>query len=304
MVIRDHVRGLGGALLGALPRRSGGSSPALRFSAYASRERANVTGADARRNEQFWLSKFAAGVPVLDLPADRPRPSRRRFESRRLDVRLPADLVAELKRFSGRAGASLFGGLLGAFGALLSRLTGQTDVVIGVPSAGQSAAEMESLVGHCVNLLPLRLAVAPALRAIELVTSTQREMLDAFEHQEYTFGSLLKQLPIERDPSRLPLVNVMFNVDQSAGDDALDFDGLKVRISTNPRHFENFELFVNITPEGRELAIECQYNLSLFDEVTVRHWLDCFEQLLRSMVRMPNARSAGWRCWAPRSRRC
>lgn len=86
--------------------------PALRFSAYASRERANVTGADARRNEQFWLSKFAAGVPVLDLPADRPRPSRRRFESRRLDVRLPADLVAELKRFSGRAGASLFGGLL------------------------------------------------------------------------------------------------------------------------------------------------------------------------------------------------
>lgn len=261
-----------------------------RFEAYSQRESSPETQAELAANEAFWLQRFeGADLPVLDLPSDRPRPGRRSFASRRRDTRLGADLVADLKRLGGQSGASLFGVLLSGFAALLARLTGQNDIVVGVPAAGQSATGMESLVGHCVNLLPVRTRIDAAGRVIDLLRSTQASLLDAFDHQQYTFGSLLKKLRFERDTSRLPLVSVMFNVDQSVDDESLDFGGLRVRTTTNPRHFENFELFVNITPESGTLGIECQYNTDLFDDATIGHWLECFEFLLRGLVRHPQA---------------
>ena len=97
----------------------------------------------------------------------------------------------------------------------LSRLTGADDLVIGVPSAGQSIGDQGGLVGHCVNLLPIRLVSASAEPLPKLIAATQRTMFDAFEHAQCTFGSLLKKLAIARDPSRLPLVSVMFNLDET-----------------------------------------------------------------------------------------
>jgi amino acid adenylation domain-containing protein len=238
-------------------------------------------------HERFWLERFAGEIPVLDLPTDRPRPPVKTFDSRRIDVWLDDDLIRELKRVFAKQRASLFVTLLAGFGSLMARLSGQQDIVVGVPAAGQNIGGHDSLVGHCVNMLPVRAAYDPSLPFDQVLSSVRTAMLDAFEHQEYTFGSLLKKLPIARDPSRLPIVSVVFNVDRGLTPDQVQFEGLRAEVSVNPRHFENFDLFLNGVEMGGKLKLECQYNTDLFDADTVRRWLACYENLLRSMVAAP-----------------
>ena len=143
---------------------------------------------------------------------------------------------------------------------------------------------MHALVGQCVNFLPLRLAISGEQSFAELLSTTAGVVLDAFEHQTLTYGSLLKKLPERRDPSRLPLVSATFNLDSAMGDESELFTGLRAQVSAVPRHFDNFELFVNAVPVGGGLRLECQYNTALFDESTVRRWLALYESLLRSAV--------------------
>lgn len=253
------------------------------FADYASARSAAFGGTEAAADEAFWVSHFAGPIPTLDLPTDRPRTAWRTFSSRRQDLTLDAELVVEMRKAGSRQGASLFAILLAGFAALLQRVAGGSDVVVGVPAAGQSVDGLGSLVGHCVNLLPLRLNVNASVRAKDLISATQSALLDAYEHQGLTFGSLLKKLPIPRDTGRLPLVSVMFNIDQELDSNAAGFPGLNVEFASNPRSFENFELFVNAVQVNGALRMECQYNADLFDADTIRRWLACFEMLMRSM---------------------
>jgi non-ribosomal peptide synthetase component F len=157
-------------------------------------------------------------------------------------------------------------------------------VVVGVPAAGQASSGLTGLVGHCVNLLPIRLAVDPEQPLSALLKHSSTQLLDGFEHQALTYAALLRHLQVSRDPRRLPLVSVMFNLDQPLRGLEQAYPNLQAELSSNPRHFENFELFVNAVPVGDRLRLECQYNTDLFDEVSVRRWLAAFETLLQAAV--------------------
>ncbi|MFC3715269.1 amino acid adenylation domain-containing protein [Luteimonas soli] len=274
--------------LGALYAQHAGSPaqplpPADAYSAYAMAE----AQADPRRqqeDEAFWLARFADEVPVLDLPTDRPRPTRRSFASARVDHVLDADLTASLRRLGARRGASLFATLLAGFSTLLGRLAGQDSVVVGIPAAGQAAGGHATLVGHCVNTLPLRFHLDPESGFGASIDAAQDVLLDALEHQRYTFGTLLKKLPITRDPGRMPLVSVMFNIDQALENEAQAFPGLELEFFDNPRSHDTFELFINAAQVQGALRLECQYNRELFDEATVRRWLAAYQSLLRAAV--------------------
>src|SRR5690606_10131531 len=203
-----------------------------------------------------------------------------------------AALVAEVRRLGARRGASLFATLLGSFAALVGRIAGQDEVVVGIPAAGQSVDGHDHLVGHCVNLLPLKFELGSEPTFNALVDDAQSTLLDAIEHQRYTFGTLLQKLRVERDPSRLPLVSVMFNIDQALDQEKSGFEGLRLDFSTNPRHYENFELSINAVQVDGTLRLETQYNTGLFDARTVRRWLSAFETLLRSACEAPEERVA------------
>lgn len=256
--------------------------PALSFADHALAQAARGADAVALADEAYWRGRFADEVPVLELPTDRPRPSRRGFASAREDHALDAALVSDLRRLGARRGASLFATLLGAFAALLSRLAGQSTVVVGIPAAGQAVDGLDTLVGHCVNLLPLRFDIDPVQPFDASVDDAQATLLDALEHQRLTFGTLLQTLQVPRDPSRLPLVSVMFNIDQAIDGGPDHFPGLTLEFATNARSRENFELFVNAVQLQGGLVLECQYNTGLFDAATVRGWMCGFETLLRA----------------------
>jgi amino acid adenylation domain-containing protein len=177
--------------------------------------------------------------------------------------------------------------ILAGFEVFLHRLTGQEDVIVGVPAAGQAASGQYNLVGHCVNLLPLRSYIDNQLPFSTYLKSRQSAVLDAYDHQQFTFGSLVQKLSIPRDSSRIPLVPILFNIDQGLEPEKLSFADLEVEFFSNPRSYENFELFINATELKGKVTLECQYNTNLFDAETIRRRLAEFQILLEGIVTNP-----------------
>jgi amino acid adenylation domain-containing protein len=263
--------------------------PAESFADYALIQARRSGGSTLAADEAYWLDRFADPLAALELPADRARPPRRTFASARLDHVFDAALLTAIRRLGAQRGSSLFATLLGSFAAVLARLAGQPEVVVGIAAAAQSIDGHDHLVGHCVNLLPLRCAPDPAAPLARLLENTQTSLLDALDHQRYTFGTLLKKLGVPRDPSRLPLVSVLFNIDQALDHEATAFAGASMSFASTPRSFENFELFINAVQEHGELRLECQYNRDLFERATISRWLAAYETLLRAAVANPDA---------------
>ncbi|MFT3924999.1 MAG: amino acid adenylation domain-containing protein [Myxococcales bacterium] len=263
-----------------------GQSPALEpapsYAAYASERFAREESADGKRVLRYWRSQYEGSIPSLDLPLDRQRPALRTYASRRYDHTLSPDTVAKLRELAKREAVTLQHVLLLGFSTLLARLTQQWDLVVGLSAAGQASSEQFGLVGHCVNYLPLRVKLGPELSFREGLKLAKRTMLDALDHSECSFGALLAELPIARDPSRIPLSPVSFNLEQGVGQ--LAFAGLEVKTSVAPRAYEPFEMFANLVDHKQHIVVETQYNSDLFDEASIRDWLETYETLLLGAI--------------------
>lgn len=253
--------------------------PAVPFSTYVMATLDHAKTAEHAVVEKFWTDLFKGPIPRLDLPTDRVRPARKTFNGERLDLVLDPELVKGLRTVATRNGASFVTALLTVFEVLLHKLTGSSDIVAGLPAAGQSDLDMKHLVGHCVNLLALRSHVDDDMAFDAHLKERRTEVLDAFDHQKYTFGTLVQKLKVPREPGRIPLVPVVFNIDMDI-DDGVVFDGLDHTFVSNPRHYENFELFLNATSQGEGLVLEWSYNTDLFDASTIRDWMDRFISLI------------------------
>jgi amino acid adenylation domain-containing protein len=228
--------------------------------------------------EAFWLETFRTLPPPLDLPTDRPRPSLRTNAGNTFKHLFPASLMAALRSASAQNGNTLFSTLLSAYAVLLSRLAREQDIVIGIPVAGQGNFPGQSLVGHAVHFLPLRVDVSPELSFADLATLVQGKVYDALDHQEYTLGTLVRKLKIPSNPARLALGEVQFNLEQVGT--GLHFAGLETTLEANPKAAVNADIFFNFVDRGKDLALECDYNTALFDAGTIERWVECLQVLL------------------------
>ncbi|WP_316814877.1 amino acid adenylation domain-containing protein [Pedobacter nyackensis] len=239
--------------------------------------------------EKYWLNTFKSSVPVTDLPTDRPRLSPRSYAGRRYDYRIDSDDVKQLKKLGADADATLVVTLLSGFEILLHKVTGQNEIVIGLPTAGQAATENFYLVGHCVNLLPLKSELDESLSFDEYLRIRKTKFYDDYEHQRITFGELIKKLKLKREDSRIPLVPIMFNV--SLGMDTnFAFEGLSHHLTSNARPSETFEIFLNINSDKDAIILEWSYNINLFDSTTISQLNDSFLLLLKTVIKKPNIR--------------
>jgi amino acid adenylation domain-containing protein len=285
-----------GVLLGELSRiysaRVGGAAPevppAMQFSQYAASQSLFQQSPEMAAAENYWTRQFSGSVPTLELPGDRARPAVRTYRGGGINVPIQSELFQEVKRLGARRNCTILTTLLAAFYAWLYRLSGQEDLVVGIPAAGQMAVGSNDLVGHCANLLPLRMRVTDDIKFIDFLSPMKRCVLDAYEHQNYTFGTLIRKLKLARDLSRVPLVSVMFNVDRRNG--KLPFSGLSVEVSGNLKNYFNFDLGINAVATDTDLYLEVQYNADIFDAVTVRRLLGHYETLLAGVVRRPDER--------------
>src|SRR5450432_712336 len=259
---------------------------AIRFTQYAKEEWKFEQTPEYAEIENYWLEQYKDKPVQLNLPIDFPRPPVRTYKSQREDFELDPALIQSLKKLGARAGSSLVSTLLSSFEIFLSRLTGQEDIVLGLPAAGQSATGNHALVGHCVHLLLLRSHPNPSRGFIEFLKERKSIILDDYDHQRFTFGSLLKKLNIARDPSRVPLVPVVFNMDMGL-DDGVSFEGLRYELFYNPREYENFELSVNASGSEQRFVLEWSYNSQLFKPSTIKNMMEEFEALLMALVAEP-----------------
>lgn len=257
------------------------------FSQYANRQQERKQNGDYEKIERYWLKEYAEDVPVINLPINNSRPAMRTFNAARFDLEVSEKLVTEIKKLGAKNGCSFVNTLFAAFEVYLYRITGQADMVLGLPTAGQSAAALYNMVGHCVNLLPIRSKINPALPFSDYIKERRKQMFDAFDHQEFTMGSLLGKLPLQRDPSRIPLVPVVFNVDLGITS-GVNFHELTYEFISNPRKYENFELFVNASGMGDTLILECTYNTDLFNDAMIEQRMEEFAVLLEEIVSNPS----------------
>ena len=253
----------------------------MSFEAYARSQNKYFEGGEAQEVENYWTAQFKDLPPLLDLPLDRPRPTNKSYEGSTYRFRIPADTYRAIKKAGAQQKCTLFVTLLAGFQALLSRLSGQDDIVVGVPAAGQSLLGDEVLVGHCVNFLPLRARFTGDPLLSDYLTQIKRTVLDAYDHQNYTYGRLVRKLSIPRDPSRLPLTEVQFNLER-VGED-MEFSGLTVEVDPNAKAFVNHDLFLNVVESAAGLTLDCDYNTVLFDEATIRRWMGHYTTLLENL---------------------
>lgn len=297
-IIKHHIIGDGwstGIMLEDLSKLYNayikGEEPVLnkvyQLSDYAAEQAEFKATAEYKETEDFWLDLYKDKVPTLDMPVDRPRKSPRSYKGSRFDYQLPKEFIAQIKAIGAKAGCSLVTTLLAAFEVFLYEKTQQTDTVVGLPSSGQAATGLIDLVGHCVNLLPLKSHIDPEKSFTDYLKKRKREVLDAYDHQRITFGELIKKLYIPRDAARIALVPVVFNIDMGM-DNAVAFDGLQFKLISNPRDYENFEIFLNATGSVNGMTLEWSYNTDLFDQSTIEKFNRDYHAILEKIIAEPS----------------
>lgn len=259
----------------------------LRFSDYANEEQLFSKSDENKKSDKFWYTMYESSIPVVNVPTDYPRPLIRTYKSQRLDFSLDANLLSKLKRTGLSSGASLVTTLLVSFEVFIYQLTRQADIAIGLPSAGQATTGMNHLVGHCVNLLPLRSKPNPKLSFINYLKQRKSDLLDAYDHPRLSFGSLLQKLNVARDPSRIPLIPIGINIDMGLAD-GVNFKNLDFKLTINPKAFEIFEIFLNVSGTDKDLVFEWAFNSALFKPESINEMMVTFEKILQKIVEDPS----------------
>jgi len=237
----------------------------------------------------YWVRQFQPAPAPLDLPFDRPRPAIKTYRAATESILIDGSETTALRAAGGRDHATLFHLLLASFTLLLHRLSGVGDLVVGIPSAGQLTGSgltirgSRSLIGDYVNLLPIRVDCRNDLTFSAYVRSVKEKVLSAYENQNFTFGDLVHVLKPPRDPSRVPLVSVAFNLDR--GITGLGMEGLETEVVSPPKAFEYFDLRLNVTEQQDELRAACTFNTDLFDAETICRWLEHWRFLLEHVAR-------------------
>lgn len=238
----------------------------------------------------YWRKQLA-GVSVLELPTDRPRPAVQSFRGAYQSVPLPETLLAALREFSSAEGATLFMTMLTAFKALLLRYTGQTDIAVGTPIANRQWQAVEGLIGTFVNTLVFRTDVSGNPTFRELLQRAREISLDAYAHQDMPFAKLVAELQPDRDRSYSPLAQVMFNVVNvplampAMPEVTLDF----VEID---RRAAQFDLSLTILDTSAMRMAALEYNTDLFDDETITRLLNHYLTLLEQIAYDPDQRVA------------
>jgi amino acid adenylation domain-containing protein len=242
-----------------------------------------LSGAVLETQLNYWQQQLAGAPPLLELPTDRSRPPVQTFQGSIHPVKLNRDLTQKLKNLSQQSGATLFMTLLAAFVTLLSRYSGQQDIVVGSPIANRNRAEVEGLIGFFANTLALRTDLSGDPTFTELLSRVREVTMGAYAHQDLPFEKLVEAVQPERALSRNPLVQVVFAL-QNAPIPSLELPGLKLDLWEFDFGTVRFDLEVLLreVPEG--LSGHFVYSTDLFDSSTIARMAGHFQTLLEGIA--------------------
>jgi len=258
----------------------------IQYADYAHWQRQWLQGSVLEEQVDYWRKQLT-GLPVVhNLPLDRARPAQQRFVGGVHRHRLSRVSSEGLMRLCQSQGATLFMGLHAAFSILLSRYSGERDIVMGSPIANREQVEVESLIGFFINTLVLRSDLSGTPSFIDLLTQSKSMALDAYAHQQVPFEQLVEVLQPERSLSHTPLFQILLVLQNN------EFKELVLtNLSVNPVMFEEtgakFDMTLNIVETDAGLMFNWEYNIDLFDASSIARMAQHFEVLLHGLIATP-----------------
>jgi len=263
--------------------------PQIQYTDYAVWQRQSLQGRNLEKQLSYWKQQLAGSPASLELPTDRPRPAVQTFNGSSCTLEIPVELTEDLKALSRRMGATMFMTLLAAFQVLLSRYSGQEDIVVGTPIANRNRAEVESLIGFFANTLVLRsnLAGNPTFR--ELLGSVRDIALGAYAHQDLPFEKLVEELRPERSLSHNPIFQVLFAL-QNAPTQTLALPNLTLSHVRTSSENTKFDISLFASEEATGIVGRLEYNTDLFERTTIKRMARHFRRLLEAIVASPETR--------------
>ncbi|MFB7816379.1 amino acid adenylation domain-containing protein [Paenibacillus chitinolyticus] len=289
--------------LSRLYNGEGEALPELRiqYKDYAVWQQSEAGSERVRAQEAYWLERLKGELPVLDLPADRTRPAVFRYTGGVVRFTLGAERTSGLKRLALRTGATLYMVLLAAYSTLLSKYSGQEEVIVGTPVAGRPHAELERVMGMFVNTLALR-TYPSADKPFEAYVREVKELaLEAYAHQDYPFEELVEKLNVRRDMSRNPLFDTMFAW-QGEGGAVPELAGLKASADEADYRSAKFDLTLDAEEQGDELVFRLEYCDALYERETAERMAGHFVQLIDAALADPQAKLSALSMLTPEER--
>ena len=274
------------ALYGAFLRHEEDPLPGLeiQYGDYAVWQRQCSGGEALERQAEYWKNMLAGAPTILDLPMDRSRPAEQSFAGSSVEVELDPALTAALKAFGRRHRTTLYATLLTAWAILLARLSGQQEVVVGAPIANRSLSQLESLIGFFVNTLALRASVPSSITVKELLSQVSERIIAAQQHQDIPFEHVVELVQPVRSLAYTPLFQVVFSW-QKTIKGVSELPGLTLEPLNPPRlRATPFDLTLWLSDSGDRVFGGLDYATALFDQETIKRFLNYFHRLLASMV--------------------
>ncbi|WXK34589.1 amino acid adenylation domain-containing protein (plasmid) [Mycetohabitans rhizoxinica] len=260
--------------------------PAIQYPDYAAWQRQWLTGEQLQRQSHYWRTTLADAPVLLELPTDRPRPPQQSFAGAQVPIHIDAKTTRALKRLSHAHGTTLFMTVLAAWGAVLSRLSGQEDLIIGVPSANRNHREIEPLVGFFVNTLALRLDLSGEPDTAQLLERVRRTTLEAHAHQDLPFEQVVEIVQPPRRLDYTPLFQVMFAWQNN---EIANWRLPNLAVTPVELNYDTvkFDLELGLYESGEEIIGELGYASALFDQSTISRHVGYFKAMLQAMVAHP-----------------
>ncbi|WP_143707518.1 non-ribosomal peptide synthetase, partial [Xenorhabdus ehlersii] len=257
----------------------------LQYADYALWQREWLQGELLEKQVNFWRDALQDAPALLELPTDRPRPEKQSYAGGYVDITLSPELSAGLRNLCQRHGTTLFMTLMAGWATLLSRLSGQKDLVIGTPVANRQYSELEPLIGFFVNTLALRIQIDDNPTVSALLARIRAHTLNAYAHQDLPFEQLVEVLKPPRSLSYSPIFQVMMSVDNTPGQQNIalpDITISEINLAENSSHFD-LSLSINDTENGLVGGLE--YSSDLFDHASVERIASYLQTLLTAMVK-------------------
>ncbi|MCA2629947.1 MULTISPECIES: amino acid adenylation domain-containing protein, partial [unclassified Microcystis] len=231
----------------------------------------------------YWKKQLADAPTFLPLPTDKPRPAVQTFTGAHQEFQLSLELTQKLTELSQQQGVTMFMTLLAAYGILLYRYTGQSDILIGTPIANRNRREIESLIGFFVNTLVMRTDCSENPSFHELLMRVREMSLGAYAHQDLPFEMLVEALQPERNLSHNPIFQVWFNL-LNLEDTQLELFGLSVEPILITEGDSKFDLSLYVQEQKQGIKLNLLYNEDLFNVDTISKMLSHYQTLLESIV--------------------
>jgi amino acid adenylation domain-containing protein len=276
--------------------------PAYSFQAYIEEQNQPAQLQQATEAEQYWKEQFSMPVEPLELPLDFLRKPVKSYAAKRQRRQIPDALYHDVSRMASQNNCSPYVVLFATLQVLIYRLSGQGDFVFGAVVASQAAGENAStMVGHATNVLPVRANVDSEATYLEHLQAAFLQMLDGFDHQSLSFGSLVRSLNLPRDPSRNPLLTVSFNFEQITA--PFQFQGREAEVMPTPKRFATLDAEFHFLKSPDGAFVECVHSTAILQPATVQRWLENFETLLASVCADPGQKIADLPLMTPEQER-